>query len=117
MSELELAERLLELLAHAVEGAVRLCGDHGADVLEGEPDRPRLERRQPRRCAERVAVELLVDVDDVVFEFCVDGVAASAEVDEVQELQVLVERLVGDLEALGELGGGNDRFVVVSAGV
>ena len=48
LPELELPERLLELLAHLVDRGVRVGGDAGADELEGEPDRPRLERRQAR---------------------------------------------------------------------
>ena len=43
------AERLLELRADAVERRVRAGRDHRADELEREPDRARLERRQPRR--------------------------------------------------------------------
>ena len=54
----ELAERVLELLSHLVERAVRVGGDHRADVLEREADRARLERRQARRHPERVAPEL-----------------------------------------------------------
>jgi hypothetical protein len=46
--ELELAEGLLELLAHAVQRRVRVRGDHRADELEREPDRARLERCQAR---------------------------------------------------------------------
>ena len=46
LRELERAEGLLELAAHAVERRVRAGGDHRADELEREPDRARLERRQ-----------------------------------------------------------------------
>ena len=49
LRELELAERLLELARTRVERRVRLGRDHRADELEREPDRARLERRQPRR--------------------------------------------------------------------
>ena len=62
------AERLLELVAHAVERRVRVGGDHRPDELECQPDRARLERRQPRRATERVAEELLVDVHLVAVE-------------------------------------------------
>ena len=62
LHELELSERLLELLAHARERSVRLGRDHRPDVLERETNRPSLERRQARRGTERLAVELLVDV-------------------------------------------------------
>ena len=93
LGEVELAERLLELPAHLVERAVRLGGDHRADELEREADRSRLERRQPRRRAERVAEQLLVDVHLVAAQLGVDRVAAAAEVDEVEEGEVLLERL------------------------
>ena len=53
--EVERAEGLLELRAHAVERRVRAGGDHRADELEREPDRARLERRQPRRRARNVS--------------------------------------------------------------
>ena len=63
LGELELAEGVLELLAHARQRLVRVRRDRRADVLDGEPDRPRLQRRQLRSAAEDVAVELLVDAD------------------------------------------------------
>ena len=91
LREVERAERLLELRAHAVERRVRAGGDHRPDELEREPDRARLERRQPRRAAERVAEELLVDVHLVALQLGVDGVAAAAEVDEVEQREVLLE--------------------------
>src|SRR6185503_13068903 len=87
LRELELAERLLELPADAVERGVRAGRDHRADELEREPDRARLERRQPRRPAEGVAEELLLDLHLVVVQLGVDRVAAAAEVDEVQQRQ------------------------------
>ena len=76
--------------AHALERRVRVGGDHRADELEREPDRARLERRQPRRRAERVAEELLVDVHVVAVQLGVDRVAAAAEVDEVEQREVLL---------------------------
>src|SRR5207248_7521895 len=91
LRELEAAECLLELLADARERRVRVGGDHRPDVLEREPDRARLERREPRRGAERVAPQLLVDVDRAVAELGVHGVTAAAEVDEVEQGQVLLE--------------------------
>src|SRR5207244_11506572 len=93
----ELAGRLLERLPHAGERPVRFRRDHRPDELEREPDRARLERRQARGGAERVAEELLVDVDLVATELRVDRVTAAAEVDEVQQGQVLLERLLRDL--------------------
>src|SRR5207237_5480281 len=66
LRELELPERVLELAPHLVERRVRVGGDHRADVLEREPNRARLQRRQPRRRAERLAVQLPVDVTDTL---------------------------------------------------
>ena len=117
LAEVELAERLLELLAHALERRVRIGRDHRADELEGEPDRARLERGQPRRRAERVAEELLLDVDLVAVELGVDRVAAAAEVDEVQELEVLLDRLGRDVEAHADVRGREHRVRVVTAAV
>ena len=116
LGQLERAERLLELRAHAVERRVRAGGDHRADELEREPDRARLERRQPRRAAERVAEELLVDVHLVAVQLGVDRVAAAAEVDEVEQRQVLLELLGGDREAVDELVRGDDRLALLAAG-
>src|SRR5581483_12099220 len=96
LRQLELPEGLLELLAYAVEGPVGLGRDQRPDELEREPDRARLERRQPRREAERVAPQLLVDVDLVALELGVDRVAAAAEVDEVEQREVLLELLGRD---------------------
>ena len=117
LRELEHAERVLELLAHLVEGRVRVGGDHRADVLECEPDRARLERRQPGREAERVAPELLVDVHGPVAQLGVHGVAAASEVDEVQQGQVLLELLRGHGgEAFEQLRSRDQRLLVVAAG-
>ncbi len=113
---LELAEGLLELLPHAVERRMRVCSDHRSDELEGEADRARFQRSQPRREAERVPVELLVDVDGVSVERCVDRVTPAAEVDEVQQLQVLFELVLRNVEALDELRCRDDRARVLSAG-
>ena len=63
LSELELAEGLLELAPYPLERRVRVRGDHRADVFERQPDRPSLERRQARRRTERIAVHLLVDAN------------------------------------------------------
>ena len=103
LRELELAEGLLELGAHAVERRARVGGDHRADELERQPDRARLERRQARRRAEGVAEQLLVHADRVAVELGVDGVAAAAEVDEVEQREVLLERLERDVETLDQL--------------
>src|SRR5207248_2112957 len=115
LRQLELAEGLLQLRAHALERRARVGGDHRADELEREPDRARLERRQARRCAEGVAEELLVDRDGVVVELGVDRVAAAAEVDEIEQREVLLELLGRDVEALDEIGGRDLRLGLVAA--
>src|SRR6266540_3650784 len=117
LGKVELAERLLELATDPVERRVRVGGDHRPDELEREPDRARLERRQARRGAEGVAEDLLPDVDFAVLQLAIDGVAPSAEVDEVQELEVLLQRLGRDVEALHDVGGGYHRLRVLAAAV
>ena len=53
--------------------------------------------------AEDVAVELLVDVDAVAVELGVDRVAAAAEVDEVEQREVILQLVPRDVEAAREL--------------
>ena len=115
LRQLELTEGLLELAAHAIEGRVRVGGDHRADELERKANGARLERRQSRRQAERVAVQLLVDADGVAVELGVDRVATAAEIDEVQELQVLLELLLWNAETLDEFVRGNYRVASLAA--
>ena len=115
LREVERTERLLELRAHAVEWRVRAGRDHRADELEREPDRARLERRQPRRPAERVAEELLVDVHLVALQLGIHRVAAAAEVDEVEQREVLLELLGGNREPIDQLLGRDHAFALVAA--
>src|SRR5438445_4608 len=107
LRELELSEGLLELPPDTVEGRVGVGGDHRTDELEREPDRAGLQRGQPRGRTEVVAVQLLVDAHGVAVQLGVHRVAAAAEVDEVQELQVLFELLRRNAETLDELARGN----------
>ena len=97
---------------------MRVGRDGRADVLDCEPDRPRLERRQLGRPAEHVAVKLLVDADaaGVLVELGVDGVAAAAEVDEVEQREVVLELLGGDREAVRELGSVEVGVAAVTTG-
>ena len=113
--EVELAEGVLELLAHPLERRVRLCRDHRADVFEREPDRAGLERGEPRRRTEGLAVELLVHVHFAVGQLGVDRVAAAAEVDEVEEREVILQVLVGDAKALDDLRRLDGRLPILAA--
>ena len=101
-----------------MERRAGIGGHERADEVEREQERLGLERREPRGAAELVAVELLLDVDraPVVDALGVDGVAAAAEVDEVEQLQVILELLVGELEARGQLGGVDGGVLVLAAG-
>jgi len=103
LSELELPEGLLQLPPDSVERCVRVGGDHRADELERQPDRPGLERRQARRPAESVSPELLVDPHLVAVQLGVHGIATPSEVDEVEQRQVLLELIRRDVESLGQL--------------
>ena len=73
------------------------------------------ERCQAGGESESVAVELLVDVHLVTLERRVDGVTATAEVDEVQKLEVLLQLVLGDGEALDDLVSGDDGVVSFAA--
>ena len=114
LRQLELPERLFELSAHAVERRVRVGGDHRADELECQADRARLEWCQARGMSESVPVELLVDVYLVALERGVHRVAAAAEVDEIEELQMLLELVLRDVEALDDLVGRDDGVGVLA---
>ncbi len=113
-----MAERRLELGAHVVERRARVGGHERADEVEREQERLGLERREPRGAAELVAVELLLDVDraPLVDALGVHRVAAATEVDEVEQLQVILELLVGELEARGQLGRIDSGVLVLTAG-
>ena len=80
-----------------------LGGDHRPYELQREPDRARLEGCQARRRAERVAEQLLVHVDVVTSQLGVDRVAATAEVHEVEQREMLFECLGRDHEPVDEL--------------
>src|ERR1051325_10461155 len=115
LHELELAEGLLELRADAPQRRASVGGDHRADELQREPNRAGLERGQPWGCAEGVAVQLLVDAHGVAAQLGVDRVAAAAEVDEIQQREVLLELLLRDVEPLDEVGRRDLGVDVVAA--
>ena len=92
------------LRAHVAERGARAGRDLRPDEVERHQDRLRLERREARRAAELLAVQLLLDLDRVAVELGVDGVAAAAEVDEVEQVDLLDERVVGEPVALLQIG-------------
>ena len=116
LGQVEGTERLLELGSDAVEWGVGPRGDHRPDELQRQPDRARLERRQPRWAPEGVAEELLVDVHRVPAQLGVDRITAAAEVDEVEQREVLLELFARDRETVDELLRGDVRLAVVAAG-
>ena len=95
---------------------MRLGRDRRADVLDREPDRASLEGRELRRPPEDVSVELLVDAHDVAVVHRVHGVAAAAEVDEVEKREVILELVERDRDALRELRRVEHRSPLVAAG-
>ena len=94
----------------------------GRDQRRHHVQRPQerlpLQRRQPGRPPERVSVELLVDLDGAVRGGAVDRVAATAEVDQVEQVEMLLELGCGEPEALPEVGGrdARRRFVAAARG-
>ena len=74
-----------QILAPAILWGVRIGRDRRPDVLDREANRARFEWSELRRLAEHVAVQLLLDPDDVAVVLGVHGVAAAAEIDEVEE--------------------------------
>ena len=75
-----------------------------AEEVDRRDQRLRLQRQQPRRAGEVVAVGLGVDLDLVAEDFGVEDVGAAAEVDDVEQLDVLAQLLVGQFEPLAQLG-------------
>ena len=96
----------------------RLGSDRGADVVDREADRAGLERCQLRRPAEDVAVELLVDAHDarLVVDLRVDRVTATAEVDEVEQRERVLQLLARDREPRREVVCVEVGFPALAAG-
>src|SRR6478736_7693505 len=100
-----LPERARDLVAHGLQRAVGLRSQHRRDHVQRPQERLCLQRRQARRAAEGVAVELLVDQDRAVVGGAVDGVATAAEVDPVEQVEVLLQLLLGQVEAVAHVLG------------
>ena len=82
------AERGDDLLARALQAALRQVV---AEEVDRRDQRLRLERQQARRAGEVVAVGLGVDLDLVALDFRVEDVGAAAEVDDVEQVDVLLQ--------------------------
>ena len=97
-----LAERADDLVAHRAQRALR---DVLADEIDGGDQRLGLDGQQARRTGERVAVGLGVDLDHpVVADLGVEHVGPGAEVDHVEQRDVLAQLGVGEPERLAQLG-------------
>ena len=95
------AERFDDLLAGGLQAAL---GQVVAEEVDRRDQRLRLERQQPGRAGEVVAVGLGVDLDLVADDFGVEDVGAAAEVDDVEQLDVFLQLLVGQLEPVAQVG-------------
>ena len=91
-----LAERRDDLRSDRRE---RTLGDVLADQVDRRDQRLRFDRKKPRRPRERVAVRLRIDLDRPIrVDLGVQHIRAGAEVDDVQDRDVLAQLLVGQLQ-------------------
>ena len=74
-----------------------------AEQVDGGDKRLRLERQKTSRPREVVAVRLRIDLDLAVFDLCVKDVATTAEVDDVQEVDVLAQLFPRQVQTLAHL--------------
>ncbi len=97
-----MAERADDLLAGADQPALRQVV---AEQVDRRDERLRLERKQAGRAREVVAVGLGVDLDLVALQLGVEDVGAAAEVDDVQQLDVVAQlESAREVELVGHLG-------------
>ena len=96
-----MTERRDDLAAGADQAAL---GQVVAEEVDRRDQRLRLQRQQPRRPAEVVAVGLGVDLDLVSDQLGVEHVGAAPEVDDVQQVDVVAQLLVGEVELVAHLG-------------
>ena len=83
-----MAERLDDLLPGADQAAL---GQVVAEEVDRRHQRLRLQREQARGPREVVAVGLGVDLDLVALELGVEDVGAAAEVDDVEQVDVVAQ--------------------------
>ena len=69
------------------------------EQIDRGDQRLRLQGQQAGGACEVVAVGLGVDLDLVALELGVENVGAAAEVDDVEQIDVVPELLLGDVEA------------------
>ena len=96
------AERGDDLLARGVEAGLRQVI---AEEVDRGDQRLGLERQQPRRAGEVVAVGVGVDLDLLADDLRVEDVGASAEVDDVEHVEILAQLLDREVELVEHLLG------------
>ena len=96
-----MTERRDDLAAGADQAAL---GQVVAEEVDRGDQRLRLQRQQSRGPAEVVAVGLGVDLDLVSDQLGVEHVGAAPEVDDVQQIDVVAQLLLGDVEFVAHLG-------------
>ena len=95
-------ERLDDLLTGALKPGLRQMV---AEQVDRRDQRLGLERQQSRRAGEVVAVGVGVDLDPVAVDLGVEDVGAAAEVDDVEDVEVLAQLLERDVELVEHLLG------------
>ena len=96
-----MAERLDDFGPRALQVRLRQVV---AEEVDRRHQRLRLQRQQAGGAGEVVAVGLRVDLDLVAEDFRVEDVGATAEVDDVEQLDVLAQLLPGQFEAVAKVG-------------
>ena len=95
-----MAERLDDFPARRLQVGLRQVV---AEEVDRRHQRLRLQRQQARGAGEVVAVGLRVDLDFVADDFRVEDVGAAAEVDDVEQLDVLAQLLRGQFETIAKV--------------
>ena len=90
-----MAERLDDLAPRGLQPGLRQVV---AEEVDRRHQRLRLEREQPGRTREVVAVGVGVDLDPVAGDLRVEDVGAAAEVDDVEHVEVLAQLVERDVE-------------------
>ncbi len=107
-----MAERLDDLRAGGQQAGL---GQVVAEEVDGRNERLRLQRQQPRGLGEVVAVGVRVDLDPVADDLRVEDVGAAAEVDDVEDVEVLAQLVHRDVELAEHLLGRQAALVAGGA--